>query len=185
MFFKFYINNHIHFKGKLHCEQCEGTSKNGQRCRRRVCIGSPYCYQHLRSEKHLEIKKSNIAKAGKGLFAYGPPDEVIFKKNETIIKYDGELIDEREVRDRYAEFTAPYTIELKDSEFEDGALERGPGSLANQGIKNNARLGVYFNSTPHYALLKATKNIYGGQEILVDYGDRYQFDEEGVHFITR
>jgi len=150
-----------------------------------VCVGSPYCYQHLKSERHLTIKKSTIANAGKGLFAFGPENEVIFKKNETIIRYDGELIDDREVVNRYAEFTAPYVIELKQDEFEDGALERGAGSLANQGRKNNARLGVYFKSTPHYALLKAIKNIYGGEEILVDYGDRYQFNEEGVHFITR
>jgi hypothetical protein len=185
MKFKFYINNHIHFEGTLHCSQCIGTSKNGQRCRRRVCIGTPYCYQHLRSEKHLTIKKSNIANAGKGLFAFGPENQIIFKKDETIIKYIGELIDHREVESRYAEFTAPYTVILKQDEYSDAALERGAGALANQGTKNNARLGVNFRTKPHYALLKSTRNIRGGEEILLDYGDRYILNEDGVYFITR
>ena len=101
--FLFYISNNLFFEADVQCMQCEGTSKNGNQCRRRVCIGTPFCWQHLASEKKLKIKQSNIANAGKGLFAWNPknPNEVIFKRARTtrfqntpgqkIVEYAGEL----------------------------------------------------------------------------------------------
>lgn len=44
-----------------------------QNCKqRKVIIGFEYCFQHLKSERHLTVGNSLIPGAGKGLFAYDP-----------------------------------------------------------------------------------------------------------------
>lgn len=188
MKFKFYINNDLHFVGQLDFERCAGTSKNGNRCKRRVCIGLPYCFQHIKIEKHLQIKTSTIPNSGKGLFAFSKiPNELLFRKDQTIIQYYGELISEDEKEERYDDKTAPYGVIISQNEFEDAALRRGIGAIINHNTSRyvNARLGVCFNKNPHYVVIKANKNIYNGQEIFINYGDRYAMHEEGVYYTTK
>jgi hypothetical protein len=188
MKFKFYINNGLHFVGQLECDRCIGVNKNGSRCKRRVCIGTFYCFTHLQSEKHLKIKTSNIEGAGKGLFAFSKTDdELLFRKDETIIKYVGELIHADELVHRYADKTGSYALKIKENDYEDSALIRGVGSIANTAphlCDNNTRLAVCYRK-PQYAMLKATKNIYNGDEILCDYGPYYTLHENGVYFTTK
>jgi hypothetical protein len=94
------------------------------------------------------------------------------------------LINSRTLERRYDDHTAPYAVELKRDEYEDGALKRGVGSLANQG-RANARLSAVLNVKPNYCTLKATKTIRNGQEILVNYGDSYIIGEHGTNYTTK
>ena len=56
------------FRCPLSCQVCEGRTKTGAPCRKRVCIGVPLCWQHLLASMHLRIKPSTHP-PGKGLFA--------------------------------------------------------------------------------------------------------------------
>lgn len=186
--FKFYIGHNLHFHHLMETEQCVGHNKNGSRCKRKVTIGTPYCYQHLLNEKHLKIKKSNIPNAGMGLFALDkskPEDAIIFRKGDKIIDYVGEIVDMKTLDERYGEEnTAPYTVAIskKKDEYDDAALIRGVASLSNQGNKksqNNTKFGL--NVREGKVILKAWKNIRNGDEILTDYGGEYTLDKNTDH----
>ena len=129
----------------------------------------------------LQIKNSTIENAGKGLFAYGNPNEIIFKKNSKICDYNGQLINEETLNERYGDgdqYTAPYAIRLHNNKYEDAATVRGIGSTANHSNnrnKINARLSIKRDNT---AQLMSIKNIKGGQEIFIDYGVEYLFQDE-------
>ena len=187
--FKFYIGDNIKFQSNVESMRCEAMSKDDQRCKNKVCIGSPYCWVHLLHLKHLRIKESNLADAGKGLFAVDPskPDNaVIFKKNDLIVDYGGEIISGVELVDRYGEYTAPYGVILNQNRntYEDAALKRGAGSLANQNPienRNNAFLMANYRANPQKIQVKAEKNIKNNKEIYVDYGDEYDFDDPTRH----
>ena len=186
--FYFYINDNLYFQADILCNQCQGTSKNGNRCRRRVCIASPYCFQHLASIKKLKVKKSNIENSGKGLFAWDSKNTGrIFKgprntklsiiPGEKIVEYSGELIDLDTLIQRYSDYTAPYGIEINENLYEDASLIRGTGAMANHSKRNNARFDISRNRV----ILRATKGIKHNQEILVNYGSDYRFDEDSSY----
>ncbi len=73
--------------------RCRGHCRDGLRCRRQVIIGYEYCFQHLKSEKHLTIHNSTLPGAGLGLFAYAygnvnaQPPAIVFKIGDTICQY--------------------------------------------------------------------------------------------------
>jgi len=190
--FKFYINNHLHFHGQLDGEQCTAHNKADRRCRRRTVIGLGLCWQHLLAEEHLRIKKSIIHNAGMGLFALDksePADGVVFRKNDIICQYDGELIDRDELEDRYDNKTAPYGYKLNANRFEDGALHRGVGTLANRpapGGTSNAQFTITHGRGPNSRCqLRATKIIRNDMEIFVAYGVGYRMNEHGVRYDTK
>jgi len=56
--------------------QCTGHHRNGARCNRRVIMGFEYCFQHLKSERHLTIRNGNIPGAGKGLLHMIPETQM-------------------------------------------------------------------------------------------------------------
>ena len=185
--FRFYINHELHFRAKLYSEQCTAQKKNGQGCKNICCIGSPYCWTHLLYIKNLRIKPSNIPQAGKGLFAMDPltnDTKKVFSKGERIVEYDGELMHHAELERRYGEYTAPYGVMISQNRdlYEDAALHRGVGSLCNHaaGGRANARLAVSHSRI----ILIATKNIRNGDEILVNYGARYKFNEPTKYSTT-
>ena len=182
-YFKFYIHDNLHFIASLHCHRCIGIARNGSRCRRKVCIGLPFCFQHLESTLHLKIKPSTIPNSGKGLYAINKrmrPNAVIFYADAEICRYYGEIVNSNTLNRRYTrEYTAPYgvTINSSSDRYEDGALDRGVGSIANHKPHNdgaNAQLRVRDN----VIILQASKPIRNGEEIFVDYGREYDFDED-------
>lgn len=173
----------VEFHHKMVSEQCHAVKDDGSRCKNRVVIGHEFCWIHTRHKLNLQIKDSNITHAGKGLFAYGPKNEIIFHKGDRICKYSGEVIDKDELEKRYGDYTAPYGVELHKGLYEDGSIERGIGSLSNHShrkSKVNARLSINKNNN---AQLIAVKNIKGGDEILINYGREYKFDED-IHSTT-
>jgi hypothetical protein len=141
--------------------------------------------------KHLAIKKSTIAGAGKGLFAIrtktkgltqAQKEAPIFKKDEVITKYEGEQVTNEQLSNRYdktdppaVEYTAPYALTIQNGRnvvIVDAACKRGVAALANKKPARlaNAKLSSRGNLT-------ATKPIRDGQEIFADYGKAYRMNE--------
>lgn len=191
MKFKFNAPQKPTFSCNLECNRCTATAENGQRCKLRTCIGVPLCWIHNRKNKHLAIKPSTIAGAGKGLFAIrtktkgltqAQKDAPIFKKDQVITKYEGQEITNAELRARYdkqtppvVEYTAPYAFAFRHNDeviIVDSACKRGIAALANAKPHNraNAKLTSRGNLT-------ATKNIRDGQEIFTSYGKSYKMNE--------
>ena len=56
----FFVNNKIAFECPINSVRCIAHNSNGARCKRRVCIGSPYCFGHLPMYLHLKIMTSTI-----------------------------------------------------------------------------------------------------------------------------
>ena len=128
--FYFYINDDLYFEADILCNQCQGNSKNGNQCKRRVCIATPYCFQHLASIKKLKVKKSNIENSGKGLFAWdskntgrifkGPRNtKLSITPGDKIVEYNGEIIDLETLNRRYSKYTAAYGAKIDENRYED------------------------------------------------------------------
>ena len=190
--FVYSVNGQVTFSGNLQGRRCIGHCRNGIRCSRRSVIGCPYCYQHLKSDRHLRIKPSTIHNAGKGLYAEDStqaPNAIIFRRDDDIIEYIGETIDRAELNRRYHHHTAPYALQVRGDNsnplYIDAATIRGVGSLSNHraGHHQNARLVVNFQNNT--ARLRATKNIRNGEEIFVSYGHQYHINEAGVQYRTK
>lgn len=157
----------------IDCVRCEATTKSGKRCSRTTCKYAKYCYQHTRSLKKLEVRRSNIPEAGLGLFTLRD-----IKKGQVITPYGGVLVSPRE----YDASDSVYGIEFNKNQILDGAstqssLGRYANSCRAGNIKKkqckgqNARLSA--NKAKKTASVKATRNIKAGEEIFVSYGRSY------------
>ena len=192
--FQFFVDNHLRFSRNLRGYQCIGRKRDGQQCARTSVIGCPYCYQHLKSMRHLKIRPSTIPAAGKGLFAEDPlrgDREIIFRRGDFIIEYTGENINEEELHERYGEHTGPYAIEVRGRSnprgglFIDAAAERGVGSLINHRGHHAANSEFVVDYRRNQARLRAIRPIRNGDEIFVSYGREYQLNEPGVNYRTK
>ena len=184
--FKFQIDGDDFFTAKLISQQCSANCKNGNRCRKQVVIGLPYCYVHLLSIKHLRIKESTIANAGNGLFTQNKSageNDIIYKKGETIGEYLGEYLNLNTMNERYAYEegnTAPYAVEITDDTlFIDASLYRSYPSIINHSNTPN-QINVKFNNPnrrvqPNTIKMVATKNIRNNTELFANYGRQYHF----------
>lgn len=185
--------NQTEFECELNCAQCTGVCANGNVCKRRSCIGTPLCWSHLLRDKHLRILPSNIGGAGKGLFALdrsAGENDVLFRKNDIIVEYSGEVINKTELSNRYGHDTAPYTVMLNEKlgRYEDAACQRGTGAIANHGNNSvaNAKLSNRGGRGENVrSVLRAIKPIRNNREIIVNYGRSYHMNEQGVDYGTR
>lgn len=188
--FTFYVNDKVKLSGPLKLVRCVGRTVANSRCSRMVRVGVPYCSMHLLHTRHLRIRPSTVSGAGLGLFAYHSTlgaGEVVFKKNQRIVEYDGERLGYRELQQRYGDFTAPYAIKLPDGSYEDAAFRRGAGALVNQGATGtiNAVLAWYTDRAgKQCACVDALQDICNGSEILVDYGSAYSLSELSTRHVT-
>ena len=172
---------HNLFSCQLACRQCEEISKStDEQCRNRTCFGVPLCWIHLLHKKNLRIKQSTIKGAGKGLFALDKSrarGALIFRKRQYIIDYIGEQITQQELDNRYGrDNVAPYALCDSNSSKDkciDSACVRGIASMINHNVGKNSN--VMFTSSPRGGQFRviATKNIYNGEEIFVNYGSEY------------
>ena len=181
--FEFFINHHLFFSANLVCERCIGTTRNGTECKRKVCIGMPYCFQHLLKEKHLKIAKSTLPNSGKGLFALNPQQRAtatIFQPEAILCEYDGEIINTKTLRQRYDNYTAPYAIQKTNNQYIDDALYRSVASLANHKSIDKGANAVFIGHKRKIVLM-AIRPIKNGDEIFVDYSQDYLFDEPTEH----
>jgi hypothetical protein len=178
-YFSFYDDdNERRFYAKMKTRQCTGHNKNGQRCKRKCTIGFELCSTHLESEMNLKVKDSNIA--GKGLFAFNRKEnenEILIHKGDKITSYNGEFIDRDVLLQRYDVHTAPYGIQYDRDTYIDSALLRGIGSLINHTQMKNTNVRFSVDRRNRAINLVATRNIRNGDELLVNYGPQYEFDD--------
>ena len=117
--------------------------------------------------KKLQIKKSQIPKSGKGLFALES-----IKSGEIICGFLGEFINKKELELRGGE----YSIEISSKLFFDTLHYESFAKYANDvnGTKkskfhNNSYIEIHDNMP----VLVSTKDIKPGEEIFCDYGEEY------------
>jgi len=161
------------FSCQLQCTQCTATTKSGQRCKRRVCVGQPKCSQH----RDFVIKKSGIPNAGMGLFAKRE-----FKKNEVIGEYYGEQVNASQLKSRYGQSTAPYALQAGGVIF-DAACKRSLMSVANA-RKNFSQANAKFSNSLNAngrVNVRAKKKIKAGKEVFVHYGSDYWKFNDGTY----
>jgi SET domain-containing protein len=124
----------------------------------------------------LEVKKSRIKGAGKGLFTKRD-----IKKGERIVEYLGEIITEAECDRRAEKDQFGYIFYISKRKCVDAfhtpdELARyandAAGLTKTKGIRNNCCYEVW----KHRGWIKAEKNIKAGEEIFVSYGAEYWRD---------
>ena len=174
-----FLTPDLEFNHVLHSARCSYIKHNDVQCKRKTVIGLPMCWTHTREVYHVRIKPSLIHGAGKGLFVDKPNTElgeVVFKKDDHIVPYSGELIDSDELESRYGDYTAPYAVEMNKSMYDDASVKRGIGSLINHKITKytNCRFSI---SRQNRCNIIAEKNIKQGDELYVNYGRKYKFNE--------
>ena len=163
------------FSCAIQCGQCTARKPDGRQCRNRVCIGRKLCWIHRKKKLGLAVKTSRIPNSGKGLFAAR-----LFKKNEVIGRYAGEVLTAAEHNRRYGSSDndhGPYSVQARNSggRIVDASCRRGIMSMAN-GTRTRSQANARFvdNLRPDNTIVvKATKRIPAGAEILVHYGKDY------------
>jgi hypothetical protein len=178
------------FECRMKCDRCTHVNeKTRKRCKNTVCLGLPLCHVHLRTHNHLRIKDSTIKDAGKGLFAYKSAQgrETVFRKDDIIAEYNGELLTDAEVGERYTEgdeYTAPYVVNFGEDKNLDGACIRYAAAFANHKKRKKDNNAEFLLVGENKLVLQATKQIRNNDEIFVYYGDEYRFDEPSKSVIT-
>jgi len=126
--------------------------------------------------ENLIVKKSQLSKAGKGLFT-----KIEIKKGERIVEYLGEIITEKELEERAEKDIYGYAFYINkkkciDAYFTPEAIARyandAKGLSKKSGLKNNCCYDIWKKR----GWIKAEKNIKAGEEIFVDYGKEYWDD---------
>lgn len=121
----------------------------------------------------LEIKKSQLTNAGKGLFT-----KKDIKKGMKVAEYKGEKITWKEAKKRAQYNKDGYVFFISNKLCIDAyRAVRNYGRYANdakglsriKGLKNNS----VYNIEKDKVFIVATKNIPAGSEIFVDYGAEY------------
>ena len=192
--FSFYDTTGLRFRENLERFHCHATNDSGEHCHNICVYGEPYCWVHNLYRKHLRIKKSRIQGAGKGCFAINPKrpnDAIIFRANEDILNYHGEMINRHTLNQRYGPHTAPYAVEISKprNKYEDGALDRSAMACVNSpppGVRANCRLTT--NQTRDFIKMKAIRDIRNGEELYANYNNNnyWRGNRDGAtHFDTR
>lgn len=147
--------------------RCAHVGDTG-RCKRMTTITHPFCGQHTREHLGITIQKSNIPKAGLGMFAIRT-----FVADERIVEYSGEKLTTDQYDRRYnKDSMGSYGIQLSEKYVIDArkttsGVARYACDYHGSGKKPNAE---YINFGGRIWIV-ATKRIKAGEEILTDYGD--------------
>lgn len=198
-YFHYHVLGEDPFDDKLISKRCNHFSANEVRCKKRCMIGLGKCWIHLLSDNSLRIKKSNFLTQkninGLGLYAMHKDPKKrngtskIFKKKKLICHYNGEVIDQATLDDRYTEedYTAPYAVSFRKKngiqKYEDAALLRGVGSLINH-TDNQGQVNCKLKQFKNKIIIEATKDIKDGTELLTNYGNAYLLNEANVRTST-
>jgi len=180
------------FECPLERGQCTFTNPSThRRCKRKQYIGFDVCFQHLSKKYNVRIAPTTLPIQGKGLFATNNTtnNAIVFKPNQTIISYNGELITDMDLKERYGELNAPYAVSIDRGKnrnmIEDAACQRSTGSFANHKPPSKANAKLSLSQSTGRVILKATKNIRNGKEIFVSYGNLYKMNEPDVFHTTK
>ena len=151
------------------CVRCEADTRQNIQCKRRTCMRKGYCYQHLRKEKQLNVKKSAVA--GLGLFTVDAK-----KTSDKIANYTGQVISSDTARSRYAVQWSRGRV------LDSNSTQDAVGRYANVCRQANIRRGqcrgnnakIVRNYQRGKAALRATKRIPAGGEVFAAYGQGYR-----------
>lgn len=177
------------FSCKVHQNKCAKTD-----CYTWVDIGYPYCKEHLASEMKLEIKTSTNPDWGLGVFAYDPTKQInlsrldimtsnakkqaaVFQEFDVICDYDGEHLSQKQFEERYRtpiDLLGVYIVQnpkwrKQKKQYIDAACLRGVGSIINHQESANC----IFVPTRTKVQVQASRKIFHGQELYVNYGESY------------
>lgn len=175
---KSYKGKPLDFKCILKQQKCTVCSKN-------VSIGIPLCTTHLSEGLWLKVKASDIKAAGNGLFAWNKElhaqGKPLFKKGDHITDYEGEIITKAEEDRRYGkQNTAPYAFSIGNTKYSiDASCYRCVASLINHDPKRTNVTASF----PEKGVIeiRAKKNIYHNEELFLNYGKQYKFDNYTTH----
>ena len=123
--------------------------------------------------KLYKIKKSNIDKKGRGLYATKD-----IKEGTRIIDYIGKIITKKqtEVTEKFDNAKPIYLFNLNKKYDMDGDVSWNPARLINHSCTNNCD----YNGTGLKLWVIAIKDIKKGEEITADYG--FGYDEDYKQF---
>ena len=201
-YFHHHTVNH-HFDAPLISSQCEHRNEDNVRCRKRCLIGLYKCYIHLLSDHCLRIQPSaflqNINVEGLGLYAKFRPigtrpivykypttfhritnRRKIYGEGDQICAYNGESISNAILNHRYHGQTAPYGVKINGNLYEDAATHRGMGSLINHTTRTRSNCRFSVDNLHGIVNIKCTRNIYEDDELLLNYGNRFIWNQPGV-----
>ena len=157
----------------MDCTQCQAITKNGTRCKLRTCRQYPYCWIHLKSIDNLQVKKSTIQGAGKGLFYVGKKD---FPKNKKITDYSAKSIS------RSPDEASDYNLKVsKDRYLNSTSASNYVGRYINDARGTNKSTNVRFtkgtriyNKNNRFNVpIYTQKKIKPNTELLMNYGRTY------------
>ena len=121
----------------------------------------------------LKVKKSQLPKAGKGLFTEKP-----IKKGDKIIEYKGEIIDWKEYEKRVADNKDGYLFYINKKRCIDAfSTPEHKARYANdaaglskiKGLRNNSDYEIFDNK----CYIVSRREIKAGEEIFVNYTKEY------------
>jgi hypothetical protein len=125
----------------------------------------------------LYLKKSQLPKAGKGLFT-----KQAFERGDIICEYEGEIVTWAVCEERATKGYEGYVFFISknkciDAYFTPEALGRyandAKGVSRIAGLKNNAQYEIKVRKGEKRAFIVATRKINPNDEIFVDYGNDY------------
>ncbi len=190
----------------LHCGQCEQKKKDGKRCKKRVCFGTPLCWIHNKIKYGVQIADSSETNAGKGLI-----NTIDRKKHDWVCPFVGEKTTQYCINKWYPggdNTTAPYVECDPHSQHNfcyDSACRRGIGAMANtktEKTRPQGRKGPTVRQIARPSLqnckaelrtpseggdgsfwLRTTQHLKAGKELFLDYGSSYLLQDN--HSTTR
>lgn len=173
--------NEVRYKCQLKQVQCAFRRPNarGQRCSRVSTQTLPFCWQHTKLVYHLRPGQTSLRDNHgnrfqfTGLFACDMKKklgDIVFCNTEFICPYVGErlskALEDRRVPNNHEYLV--YGMASRGVKYDAGCV-RGVGALCNTGTRpsdNNAAI----SDTAGYPSIRATKDIYNGDEIFLSYG---------------
>ena len=143
-------------------QRCTAQTKDGSHCRARTAKGQ-FCFAHRRSVLGLRLSKSTIPGAGFGIFATRSLPK------GTRILYTGDLVPLNSNDDG-----GPYYLELSQRTAVDAArTNAGDGRWINDPKGSGKRPNCAFAVHGQRAVVKTSRVIESGEELLVSYGGGY------------
>ena len=195
------LNSHGEHPNCSSCSTCqEVNTRSGRPCRRKTCRDARYCFTHLRMRYNVAIGVSRIPNGGLGLFCFTHRNigagerrrhaQPIFNAGDFIVPYGGHelrqatlnrLYDYTHNRRRVVN-TGPYAIESDHKgHVVDAMCFRQAGAYANDHRHSGKPVNAELRTDGVYAV----REIYKGDEILVDYGDQYWRGQNGLETQTK
>jgi hypothetical protein len=143
------------FSCPLQCVRCSGHNRDGKRCARRSCVGTPFCWTH--TQQLVGVRAKDYPGMGRGLMAIRKgrlpvgwslaaartARPIVFKKGEFMMPYLGERLSKEEYERRYVagneDSAAEYVIVDGADRYIDGACHRRLPVLINTAVSKVAR----------------------------------------------